>query len=103
MTRNKNHHHEQGFRPTRKRKEREELVFTVKSFFTVMLAQPNKWLGEGLHFTKGAIGDINHSRSLVLEDDIVAIVILLLLVVSITAEMGSIFASSLQLLNCQSK
>jgi hypothetical protein len=44
---------------TRKKKEREELVFTVKSFFTVMLAQPNKWSGEGLHFIKRAIGEIN--------------------------------------------
>jgi hypothetical protein len=46
---------------TRKRKEREELVFTVKSFFTVMLAQPNKWFGKGLHFIKRAIGEINQN------------------------------------------
>jgi hypothetical protein len=46
---------------TRKRKEREELVFTVESFLTVMLAQPNKWSGEGLHFFKRAIGEINHN------------------------------------------
>jgi hypothetical protein len=46
---------------TRKRKEREELVFTVESFFAVMLAQPNKWSGEGLHFIKRALGEINHN------------------------------------------
>jgi hypothetical protein len=34
----------------------------VESFFTVMLAHPNKWLGdEGLHLIKHAIGEINHN------------------------------------------
>jgi hypothetical protein len=46
---------------TRKRKEREELVFTVEISFAVMLTQPNKWLGKGLNFIKCAIGEINHN------------------------------------------